>query len=69
MKIDVTKEIKKAQNDLDDCIKAITVLDNVIASKCLDDDHNFAIIERWLPRYRKQIEKLRIFIDNARTNG
>ena len=69
MKIDVTKEIEKAQNTLDDCIEAISVLDNAIACGFLDDDHNFAIQERWLPRYRKQKEQAREFIDNARTNG
>ena len=69
MKIDVTKELKKAQDTLDDCNEAISVLDNAIACGFLDDDHNFAIQERWLPRYRKQKEQAREFIDNARTNG
>ena len=62
-------QITKAQNELDDCMEAITVLDNAIACGFLDDDHNFAIQERWLPRYRKQKEQAREFIDNARTNG
>ena len=69
MKIDVTKEIKKAQDTLDDCMEAISVLDNTIQCGFLDDDHNFAIQERWLPRYRKKVEQMREFIDNARTNG
>ena len=69
MKIDVTKEIEKTQNDLDDCMEAISVLDNAIQCGFLDDDHNFAIQERWLPRYRKQKEQAREFIDNARING
>ena len=69
MKIDVTKEIEKAQNALDDCNEAISVLDNAISCGFLDDDHNFAIQERWLPRYRKKKEQMREFIDNARTNG
>ena len=62
-------QITKAQNELDDCMEAITVLDNAIACGFLDDDHNFAIQERWLPRYRKKVEQMREFIDNARTNG
>ena len=62
-------QITKAQNEIDDCIEAISVLDNAIQCGFLDDDHNFAIQERWLPRYRKKVEQMREFIDNARTNG
>ena len=69
IKVDVTKEIEKAQGELYDCIEAISVLDNAIQCGFLDDDHNFAIQERWLPRYRKKVEQMREFIDNARTNG
>jgi len=69
MKIDVAKEIEKAQNALDDCNEAISVLDNAIQCGFLDDDHNFAIIERWLPRYRKKIKEMREHIENMRTNG
>ena len=69
MKIDVNKEVEKAQNELDYCIEAISVLDNTIQCGFLDDDHNFAIQERWLPRYRKKVEQMRQFIDNARSNG
>ncbi len=69
IKVNVAKEIEKAQGNLDDCIKALTVLDNVISSKCLDDVHNLEIIKNWLPHYRTRIEILREQIENARTNG
>ena len=69
MKIDVTKEIKKAQNELDDCIESLSVLDNAIACGFLFDRHNLAIQNEWLKDYRERIEYLREFIDNARTNG
>jgi hypothetical protein len=68
MKIDITKEIKKAQSELDDCIESLTVLDNAVTCGFLFDKHNFAILE-WIEEYKKRIEELRIFIDNARTNG
>ena len=69
MKIDVTKEIEKAQNTLDDCIEAISVLDNAISCGFLFDRHNLAIQNIWLKDYRERIEYLREYIDNARTNG
>ena len=67
--VNVAEQIKEAQNIMDDCNEAISVLDNAIQCGFLDDDHNFAIQERWLPRYRKKVEQMREFIDNARTNG
>jgi hypothetical protein len=69
IKVNITKEIEKAQNTLDDCIEAISVLDNAISCGFLDDDHNFTIIERWLPHYRKKKEEAREFIENVRKNG
>ena len=69
IQVNVAKEIEKAQNELDDCIEAISVLDNAISCGFLDDVHNLEIIEKWLPHYRTRIEALRMFIDNARTNG
>ena len=68
MKIDVAKEIKKAQSELDDCIESLSVLDNAVACGFLFDKHNFAIQE-WIKEYKKRIEELREFIENARTNG
>ena len=39
MKVTVNraKEIEKAQNELDDCIEAISVLDNAVSCGFLDD--------------------------------
>ena len=67
--VNVAKEIEKAQNELDDCIEAISVLDNAVSCGFLDDIHNLEIIEKWLPHYRTRIEILREQIENARTNG
>ena len=68
MKIDVTKEIEKAQSELDDCIESLSVLDNAVTCGFLFDKHNFAILE-WIKEYKKRIEELREFIENARING
>ena len=71
MKVTVNRaeEIKKIQSELDDCIEAISVLDNAVSCGFLDDIHNLEIIEKWLPHYRTRIEILREQIENARTNG
>ena len=66
--INVPKEIEKAADRLDDCIKSLTVLDNAIASKVLEDKHSLEI-QKWIKEYKLKIEVLRMFIDNARTNG
>ena len=68
MKIDVTKEIKKAQNELDDCIESLSVLDNAVACGFLFDKHSLEM-QKWIKEYKERIEYLREYIDNARTNG
>ena len=68
MKIDVTKEIKKAQDALDDCIESLSVLDNAVVCGFLFDKHSLEM-QKWIKEYKLRIEQLRIFIDNARTNG
>ena len=68
MKIDVTKELYKAQNELDDCNESLSVLDNAVACGFLFDRHSLEI-QKWIKEYKERIAKLRIFIDNARTNG
>ena len=68
MKIDVTKEIEKAQNELDDCIESLSVLDNAVACGFLFDRHSLEM-QKWIKEYKLRIEELRMFIDNARTNG
>ena len=69
-KITVNKyeEMVKAQNDLDDCIKAISVLDNAIECKFLFDKHSLEC-QKWIKEYKLKIEELREFMENARTNG
>ena len=68
MKIDVDKEIKKAQSQLDDCIESLSVLDNAVACGFLFDKHSLEM-QKWIKEYKERIEYLREFIDNARTNG
>ena len=68
IKVNITKEIEKAQNELDDCIESLSVLDNAVACGFLFDKHSLEM-QKWIKEYKERIEQLRIFIDNARTNG
>ena len=70
MKITVNRaeEIEKAQNDLDDCIEAISVLDNAIKCKFLFDKHSLEI-QKWIKEYKHRIEYLREQLEQMRTNG
>jgi len=68
MKVDVTKEIEKAQNELDDCIESLSVLDNAIECGFLFDKHSLEM-QKWIKEYKLRIEELREFIENARING
>ena len=68
MKIDVTKELYKAQNELDDCIESLSVLDNAVACGFLFDKHSLEM-QKWIKEYKFKIEALREFIENARING
>ena len=68
MKIDVAEEIKKAQDELDDCNESLSVLDNAIACGFLFDRHSLEM-QKWIKEYKLRIEELREFIENARTNG
>ena len=68
MKIDVAKEIKKAQIELDDCIESLSVLDNAVECGFLFDRHSLEM-QKWIKEYKLRIEELREFMENARTNG
>ena len=68
MKIDVAKEIEKAQSELDDCIESLSVLDNAVACGFLFDRHSLEM-QKWIKEYKKRIEELREFIENAMING
>ena len=68
IKVNITKEIEKAQNELDDCIESLSVLDNAVACGFLFDKHSLEM-QKWIKEYKKRIEELREFIENARTNG
>ena len=66
--INVTKEIEKAQSELDDCIESLSVLDNAVKCGFLFDKHSLEM-QKWIKEYKFRIEALREFIENARTNG
>ena len=70
MKITINRaeEIKKAQNELDDCMESVSVLDNAIECGFLFDKHSLEM-QKWIKEYKFRIEELRESIDIARTNG
>ena len=68
IKVNITKEIEKAQSELDDCIESLSVLDNAVSCGFLFDRHSLEM-QKWIKEYKERIEQLRMFIDNARTNG
>ena len=68
IKVNITKEIEKAQNELDDCIESLSVLDNAVACGFLFDRHSLEM-QKWIKEYKSRIAELREFIENARTNG
>ena len=68
IQVNVAKEIDKAQNELDDCNESLSVLDNAVACGFLFDKHSLEM-QKWIKEYKERIELLRLFIDNARTNG
>ena len=68
IEINVPKEIDKAQSELDDCNESLSVLDNAVACGFLFDRHSLEI-QKWIQEYKLRIEVLRMFIDNAKTNG
>ena len=57
-------EIERVQMELDDCIEAISVLDNAIACGFLKDKHSL-IAQEWIKEYQDNIKRCRGFLDNA----
>ena len=68
IKVNITKEIEKAQNELDDCIESLSVLDNAVACGFLFDKHSLEM-QKWIKEYKSRIAELREYIENARING
>ena len=56
-------EREKAQMEIDDAIKAVSVLDNAIACGFLKDKHSL-IAQEWIKEYKNDIENCKIFLDN-----
>jgi len=59
---------KRAQYELDDCIESLSVLNNAVTCGFLFNKHSLEM-QKWIKEYKKRIEYLREYIDNARTNG
>ena len=57
------QKIEKAQEELDDCFEAISVLDNAVSCGFLFDKHSLEI-QKWIKEYRYRIEFLREKITN-----
>ena len=68
IQVNVAKEIKKAQSELDDCNESLSVLDNAVSCGFLFDKHSLEM-QKWIKEYKEKIEHLRIFIEHARING
>jgi len=68
IKVNKSKEIEQAQNELDDCIESLSVLDNAVSCGFLFDKHSLEI-QKWIKEYKHRIEYLREQIENVRTNG
>ena len=68
IKVNIAKEIEKAQNELDDCIESLSVLDNAVSCGFLFDKHSLEI-QKWIKEYKHRIEYLREQLENVRTNG
>ena len=66
--VNITKEIEKAKSEIWDCTESLSVLDNAVKCGFLFDKHSLEM-QKWIKEYKERIEQLRIFIDNARTNG
>jgi hypothetical protein len=66
--VNITKEIEKAKSEIWDCTESLSVLDNAVKCGFLFDKHSLEI-QKWMKEYNFRIGELRIFIDNARTNG
>ena len=56
-------ERERAQMEIDDAIKAVSVLDNAIACGFLKDKHSL-IAQEWIKEYKNDIENCKIFLDN-----
>ena len=68
MKIDIDKEIKKAQSQLDDCIESLSVLDNAVECGFLFDKHSLEM-QKWIKEYKEGLEMLEIHLNEMITHG
>ena len=57
-------ELEKLQNEMDDAMESLSVIDNAISCGFLFDKHSL-ILQEWAKEYRAEIERCKMFIENA----
>ena len=58
-------EIEKVQNEMNDAMEALTILDSAIKSTYLKDKHSM-ILQDWCKEYQEDINRCRMFIQEAK---
>ena len=57
-------EIRKAEDSMSDAMESLSVIDNAISCGFLFDKHSL-ILQEWAKEYRDEIERCKMFIENA----
>ena len=57
-------EIAKAEDAMSDAMESLSVIDNAISCGFLFDKHSL-ILQEWAKEYRAEIERCKMFIENA----
>ena len=57
-------EIRKAEDAMSDAMESLSVIDNAISCGFLFDKHSL-ILQEWAKEYRAEIERCKMFIENA----
>ena len=65
VKPSVKTQIKRCQNEMDDAKEALSVVDNAIQCGFMKDEHSLLMIE-WAKEYRNDIQRCKMFLENAK---
>jgi len=57
-------EIAKAEDAMSDAMESLSVIDNAISCGFLFDKHSL-ILQEWAKEYRDEIERCKMYIENA----
>jgi len=57
-------ELEKLQNEMDDAMESLSIIDNAIQCGFMKDKHSL-IMQEWAKEYRDEIERCKMFIENA----